>query len=453
MILKNWGRSEINGYKLILHPETKLRIIPTKDHCIALIGDCFSDDGISIDDHIGSISVENGCLGRLETLEHLSGRFALVIFKGDWCAVLHDAFGARSIFYKDSGVFAFGSHAQLLAHAFGIRRRPDIASLISSEYYSNRAVKYLPGHSTLYQGIFGLVPNNYLESTGRTMHRYWPTEPRKTTWLDNFLENINDYFSAQSKFFNNSQYEPLFGITGGIDSRAIFSSFVAAGVKFRGVTWLGGYLRNTEQATVSNIVSKLKIDHIYFNPNDYLPTQIGNIAGRNTGNIRDPSRLTQGMHAHFSSFQRLIFVRGYGGEIIRGFYNLSEKRMKCLATEEMARLYLSSSKRNVIADLTSASTTMKVIRAAFENYYHSANYHKLEGLGYDPSDIFYWEHRMGMWGSTMLNEMDAAVYSLVGLNSRHLYKVAFGLPDSQRLTKDFLRAVIERQSPWLASLP
>jgi hypothetical protein len=48
---------------------------------------------------------------------------------------------------------------------------------------------------------------------------------------------------------------------------------------------------------------------------------------------------------------------------------------------------------------------------------------------------------MGMWGAAMLNEMDPACYSLVGINSRAVFETAFGLPAEERLTKELLRRV------------
>ncbi|HWM30653.1 MAG TPA: hypothetical protein VNO69_02985 [Methyloceanibacter sp.] len=73
-----------------------------------------------------------------------------------------------------------------------------------------------------------------------------------------------------------------------------------------------------------------------------------------------------------------------------------------------------------------------------------AYYASLEESGYDINDIFYWEQRIGMWGAAMHNEMDAAVLSLTGYNSRRLYALALGLPREQRLSKDLLRNLTHR---------
>jgi len=53
----------------------------------------------------------------------------------------------------------------------------------------------------------------------------------------------------------------------------------------------------------------------------------------------------------------------------------------------------------------------------------------------------------------MLNEMDGAVYSTVGLNSRPLYEAAFGLPDEVRLTKALLTSVVALYDERLAAIP
>jgi hypothetical protein len=59
---------------------------------------------------------------------------------------------------------------------------------------------------------------------------------------------------------------------------------------------------------------------------------------------------------------------------------------------------------------------------------------------------------MGMWGASMLNEMDPAIYSMVGLNDRGLYRIAFGMPPQQRFTKQLLHSVARHFEPRLAEV-
>ena len=60
---------------------------------------------------------------------------------------------------------------------------------------------------------------------------------------------------------------------------------------------------------------------------------------------------------------------------------------------------------------------------------------------------------MGVWVSGRLNEMDAALPSLVGFNSRPVFTRAFGMEPRERLTKELLHRVIHRYDEPLASIP
>jgi hypothetical protein len=83
-----------------------------------------------------------------------------------------------------------------------------------------------------------------------------------------------------------------------------------------------------------------------------------------------------------------------------------------------------------------------------------ANYdERLMGWGFDLNDVFYWEHRMGMWGAAMHNEMDPVMLSMTGFNSREVYEAGFGMDSGKRLTKTLLLEVIRRYDEPMAEIP
>ena len=139
-----------------------------------------------------------------------------------------------------------------------------------------------------------------------------------------------------------------------------------------------------------------------------------------------------------------MFLRAWGAEVMRGFYNLWPTEMRDLTPEEMARAYYDPFNRRE----PPAGTV-----AFFEAYHRRGNYEGIEAFGYDPNDLFYWEHRMGMWGAMCHNEMDVAIRSLVCFNDRHLYATALGLEPEIRLTKQLLLAYVGRLDPPLAAIP
>lgn len=146
--------------------------------------------------------------------------------------------------------------------------------------------------------------------------------------------------------------------------------------------------------------------------------------------------------------RELAFVLGWGAEALRGYYNLKEGEMADYSAEQMARAYWIK-----VEDPEGGATAWKLVLKAFEDFRKRANYEDLEGLGYDPNDIFYLEHRMGTWCGISLNELDVATVSLVGFNSRSVLLAAWGLPRRRRLSKQLLLDVVARHHAALGNVP
>ena len=70
----------------------------------------------------------------------------------------------------------------------------------------------------------------------------------------------------------------------------------------------------------------------------------------------------------------------------------------------------------------------------------------------DLRDLFYWEQRMGSWAANMHNEMDPAVYSITGLNSRPLYEAAFGLEPKERLGAQIMLEITKMYDERFANI-
>lgn len=438
-----WAEHRIGEFVLWIHPDLPLMRRSSARQEMLVLGDAFSFD------HRPLAAVADDLQGDdpWPVLDELGGRFAVLMISGDRCRVAHDAFGARSIFYLADKGFAVASHTALLAHAYNIGRSEAIARYIRRPEFRRRTVKYLPGDTTLYDRIYALAPNNYLDSRDNRAHRYWPVRELKCIGIDDFYREVDRYFAAFVPFVV-SRYLPIFGITGGVDSRAVFAAFRRCGVRFRGLTWHASNLGADERPVIDEIVLRLGLDHVYVNPTEYPSSEIGVFAGRASGNFRGDSALSVAIAAIFGSLPSAAFVRGYGGEIMRGFYNLRARPIQDFREESLVHAYGSSLRR------TRPSDEYKALCASiFDDFRKRANYAGLEEFGYDPNDIFYWEHRMGMWGSAKLNEMDPALYSLVGFNSRPLFAAAFGLAAEQRLSKDLLKGIVRRNDDLLASIP
>lgn len=438
-----WSSERIGALTVMRHPRTPLREIVAKGGSAILIGLCFGI-GTTVDDAVARMLASPD---DASPLDDLSGRFCLVLVTQGRTHVYNDAFGAQTLFYSTAHPGAVASHAELLADHVGAAPSAQVDLLRGSDVYKTLSVKYLPGHLTVFEGVLGLIPNHLLRLKAGKPRRYWPRAPLEATGFEQFAERFETSMRALSDALSDREIHV--GVTGGIDTRLLMAGLSRGGARLRGMTWLGNFHDPSERVVIDEILKRFPMTHGDIpipGPRD----EIARVSGRNAGRHRGTSRLTSAIADSLPCGPRDVFLRGYGGEIIRGFYNLMKKPMTSFDPSEQVRLYLHKSSRPDAA----SGEVLDVVRQAFESFSEAAGYGAFaRTFDHDPNDIFYWEQRMGMWAAGMLNEMDAAMYSLTGLNDRRLYEIAMGMPRAERLTKDLFKRLVDRFEPRLAGLP
>lgn len=428
-------RHDVQDFVIWLHPETRLEVVAHAAGDIVVLGDAYCHSGMDLQARLAGLEWSDPWPG----IDDLGGRFAILFLSGASIRAANDPFGSRMVFYAPDRM-AIASHSALLAGALGIERSEPVAAFMASAEYKSRTVGYLPGDLTIFSNMFALVPNNYWDGQGT--HRYWPRGPMTPTSRKDFLSASMSYFEAFHPFIQ-ARYTPVFGITGGIDSRAGFAPFAD---DFLGMTRTRP-LKDDERPIISEIVSKLGVEHVRIDPSEYRPGEISRAAGSAGGGMRSGRRTyVEGMAKEFGGANN-VFIRGYGGEILRGF-PIYQKRNNVFSHTAMTYTYSTS-----MRGTEKGKDYLAFCHEAFEGFWRRANYDGIDRFGYKVWDLFYWEHRMGMWGASMLNEMDPTVYSMVAFNSRPLYEAGFGLTDNERLTKELLNDVVRMYSQELADIP
>ena len=215
------------------------------------------------------------------------------------------------------------------------------------------------------------------------------------------------------------------------DSRLVIAGFHKFGVRFETMTWQSTHLSAKEQDLIQKVIACVDAPHRYIN--SHIDPPIERVAQHNSGGYRKPDDTTIGSVLILGNLPQTVFISGLGAEIMRGFFNLWPSAIHSLAPSEMARRYF-----NPRGSVPKGTVEM------FEGYFRRGNYGKVKDWGFDPNDIFYWEHRMGMWKASVANEFDVATRSIPAFNSRVLFTAAFGLPPRQRLTKELLLTAIAR---------
>ncbi|NIK11811.1 hypothetical protein [Alkalibacillus almallahensis] len=442
--LEGWSYNNLSNYHIYSHPSLKIQTIKTKYGHAVIIGDIFVAKGNkSIHKIINKLINKEDW----DAFDKLSGRFAIFLISKSSAKVLHDPFGSRTIYYRQEESFGVSSHSTLLAEAFNESIDENAKSFIKLPEYAQRGTGYLPGDATMYKNIKLLVPNNYYDVCSRNTVRYWPRKPIKKTSFNKFLKECDEYFQNFNSYVNK-HYSLLLGLTGGVDSRALIAGLNQSNSQIRLITWSGKRLPESEFPIVENMKSYLDLPHFYMDPSPIPDSEnfqkYRNLASVSTGYSRGGSILT-GHMSELNFLNNEVFVRGWGGEIIRGFYNRHNQHVSNSLSEDFFQYYKGGKLKNPSYEFESFT------RQAIQGFISRGNYDK-ELFNIDVRDLYYWEQRMGTWGANMLNELDPVIYSLIGLNSRPLFEKAFGLKEDERLGKDIMINITKRYDVKLAKM-
>ena len=445
--INGWPVHAWSDWVVAHHPQTSLVCAELAGSQLAIIGEVFDPfskefDAQVIADSLCELAGNEPAF--LERLDALSGRFVVLAQHGSEWFVYHDAFSSRSVYYNAYLPGVVASHAGLMAEITAEPVDFNVISFTISEAYRKRDVKYLPGCRTVFQNIFYCPANHRLNIFGNRGQRYWP---RPDSVGSNKPEaELIQYLDGYGDFIRSHYDRELFGLTGGLDSRTLLAALAAKKMPMHTFTLYRGDQNGgnaTDIALARDLASSLglqhetlKIDFTRLNP-EYFSAPV-QIIRQNTGFARLNSAFSNAeLMSHFRGKfpgESLSYSRGFGGEILRGFYQGRAHEIQAPTADAFSRAY----------DVMQGSP---FVRASFQHFIDSSDFSHLHGV--DINDVFYWEHRMSGWGALAIAETDLTARTFAGYNSRRLYSAFLRMPIEERLQRKAFKGAIAHFKPEL----
>lgn len=450
-IRDNWSRSILGSLQLATHPDTPLETGSAGDTSLALIGfafdpehEVYSEEAIvrGLLEDIRDESLFNA------TLDRLAGKFAIVVNSSAGTEIYQDAMGSRSVFYSTAGPAVAASHAELVREILGTTFADFFIPFITSKGYQQRDVKYLPGVASPYEDVLQLTPNTKLLLLEQRTERFWPREPAGSRYeTDEAAAVLVGHLKGLAAYLKHKEFRPFVGLTAGTDSRGVFAAvkdldpYVFTYVRSEKGTSVNSKDARAAaelagcygvQANVWPIVNKLTLNQVDNQFNHAFRLATGYYRGAGSSWLGELAKARE-------AAPNGIFIRGFGGEVMRGFYQPTSNSIKEVSVRELSRAY----------DVNSGSN---ITRELFGEMMERTAFSTDRLCGYDPNDIFYWEHRMGTWGSVSLAEADLAMPSVVGYNSRNLFKAFMHLSGPDRLSRASFEMATHALAPKLSAV-
>jgi hypothetical protein len=345
----------------------------------------------------------------LEKTSRYAGRFVLIhIYKGI-IKLMHDATACRKIYYHSGPEFLCASQSHLLALVTGATKTSNHEKL---KFYKSSVYKSLNnsniGDLTIYESIFQLLPNHYLNLSERKVTRYWSKNIDCGFTFDETVlicaNMLRGYVESISK-----RYNIMLPVTAGKDSRTLLAAT-------KDISSQVYYYINKENRLDSEsldiivpqkMITDLGLPFHVIDPYHEIDQDFKDIYYEN--NPEATSFYLPHIYNYYLNFQDKVNLPG---NFVASAYDMYGSYVKKI-TPRLLAVFNGVEKYSFAID-----------------YYHKwLNESKEFCKQYNINTLmlFYWEERLANWGTQVQLDKDIAQEDLIPYNSRQLIHYFFSV--------------------------
>ncbi len=450
-----WKQVQLkHGLWLSHHVDLAAYEVSQRSIKVTLLGICLDAvkevyDPITLLENLIQESV--GALDKIpDTTFRFSGRWALIAQNENDTLILNDAFGARSIFYSSNFEW-IGSTTKIIAANTSLKKDGDVEldEFVQSAKFRKKGGAWL-GDTTTFKDCRRLLPNHSLSLSNKRVVRFYGG-PSTSDKLD-----YNSVVSEGARILQNSlaalekSYPLLISLTAGWDSRLILAMTRGLKPSFFVDRYNQLDLKHKDIVIAKKLAEKYQLDLEIRNPDTYeFPRWFEDILKWNDELFHwNPNRWI--IYDHMLNGEDRLVINGNGGEIVRSHFQryLRKKRPEAFDPLDLVKVFgygsIPASQRD------SLGSWLESFRKVGNNRFLL--------------DMFYWEQKIGIWGSSYRSHQDAAVEEISPFNCRYLIDLMLKTPEHKRLAPKYVlfRDLIEfgwkellevavnpkRQKPW-----
>ena len=438
-----WNKTAVGSFNLWSAPETPVASYSSGATLVMIIGrpmDPFgytSDAGAIVTRMAGEF--EKGRF--LDFLDRLTGRWIAVVDEGHGPVIYQDAAGTRAVFYAD-GLAA--SHSALIA-ADPVGPSSLVSAIWKNLGQTSPGVKYLPGILAPHLGVRALTPNCRLRMSDMSVKRFWPREPRQEVGSVSEVAMDVSRILTRSLRLAADTWSLGMSLTAGLDTRVT----LAASREIAKRVFYFSYIQPDKPNKVHHRDLKVATSIAQSSGLEHRIVEFGATqAGDDFNEFREVWVQNLGIPRGIPSLAKAyvdrwpvetMHVRSNVAEVGRVFYK--GPRLDSITPAALIRWW----NPDMEGDADSIG--------AFEEFCEASSFNDESMLGYDPLDIFYWEHRIGAWHAWLCLEMDVSHDTLPIFSNRVMLKRLLSLPFEARESAAAYHEVIELLWPELHAWP
>ena len=440
-LMPEWDNIKVNG-KYILSYESNLNV--SIESCnnkeIVLIGyviDPKKPDNTNIDVLKTIMSEMESPKDILELTYGLTGRYIFIATVDNATSIVSDLSGFRQIFYyENEGSFYLASQPNLLSYVLDIPKttNQDFIDFVESpyfKYYQN----FIVGDQTIFDRVYHLMPNHYIELEPFLIHRYWINKEKHNSY-EEAVEKSAEILKGSQKAISLRE-QPIQGLTAGMDSRVLLAASKDYLSDFLFYTSSGDKQsnRNVDLKIGSQLAKEFDLNYHVISDLGTLRQDIIKKLNVDVSLHKQISK-TRTIQYFYDNFPNNINVNGAVSEIARHQYGHIDMAS---TPQELAEKVGYGDFNFVIKELE------KWLNGIPEEVKNDM----------EISDLFFWEQREGNWAALQKAEQDIALDDFSPFNNRELIMTLYEVDSNKRIPENYTlyRDIIEYLWPELLKYP
>ena len=370
-------------------------------------------------------------------IDHLQGQ----------TTILQDCAGMQSCYFGTIGGHIYiTEYPQLVGDMLGLEPDPFVEKPVATKCY-NIGNRYLPGNRSPFRELKRLGGNTCLRYTDSAfaIRRFYPAKPHPEYGPEEFAEGVAQIYKIIHNGISlcTKKWERrAISLTGGTDSKTTLACTAGLYDQFHYFSFVSKPSEQKDAEAARKICGRLGLEHTLYK----IPEQNEEIAdflfwkkliAHNTNYIKNLSDSEIRKYVYLYQLNAYdIELKSWISEVGRAFM---ERRYKLIKLpERLTERHLSIFQTRYFMHPLLLRESDRIYKAFMREI-------GLEtGLfNFAHSDLFYWEIRMGAWGTAVTSSQNLYHLTTMPMNNRKLMEIFLSFPHDMRKADKVHTAVME----------
>lgn len=380
-----------------------------------------------------------------EKVSELTGTHLILLNDKDKLILVQDCSGMKSCYFGNvNGDLYITSHPQLVGDICDLPTDPFVKKLVKSRCY-NIGNRHLPGNITPFKELKRLGGNTYAEYIQDfRIKRFYPCGPhdeiKTKEQFDAGIQEIVNIMHRNIELATKKWENPTISLSGGTDSK---TTLACANGLYNKFSYFSFHCKPQEMVDANaahKICGELGLEHTIYP----IPDNNEDVEG-----FDELKRIIDHNTSYFKNtadheIRKMIFLNRLNAHDVELKSWASETVRVFLERKYKVKMPKVLSERHFSIFQTRYFLTPFLLKKSDRLYKDFMKEIGLEGplYNFEHSDLFYWEVRMGAWGTSVVSSLDFCHNVTMPFNNRKLIELFLSFPHEERKLDNVHKAVI-----------